>query len=186
MIRKVEGYSRYVAIAGLREVEVGDVERFLASVKEKLHNVTVQFFDARIVAGWQHLYFATLDAIKAFENQTNISKNLAVECLLYASAQRQIKAALDLVGIKRNSSAIAVLIIGDNEKIAGDALKKVENLIHGKREDSVIDLSKEKMTYVRDLFGISDVELAAKLEDDEGKALSDLVIEHMALLVTQR
>lgn len=186
MIREVEGFGRYVAIAGLRDVKIGDVERFLASAREELGDVAVQFLDAKLVAGWQHLYFATLNALKAFENQTNISKNLAVECLLYASAQRQIKAALDLMGIKRNSSTIAVLIIADNEETAGRALKKVENLISGKREDSMIDLSKEKMAYVRRLFGISDVELAAKLEDDEGKALSDLVIEHMALLVTQR
>jgi len=43
------------------------------------------------------------------------------------------------------------------------------------------------MANVRKLFGISDTELAAKLDEDgEKKAVSDLVIEHIALLVTQR
>jgi hypothetical protein len=42
------------------------------------------------------------------------------------------------------------------------------------------------MEDVRKLFGISDTELAAKLDGDGKKAVSDLVIEHIALLVTQR
>lgn len=187
MIKQVEGFDKYIAIAGFKDVQVSDVDRFLNLVREKLGDVVVQFFDAKLVAGWQHLYFATLNALKAFKNGTNISKNLAVECLLYASARRQISAALDLIGIRQNSSQIAVLIIVDEKSVTEKSLADVSRMISGKRDDSVFDLSNEKIAYIRCLFEISDTELAAKLEKDgEKKALSDLVIEHVALLVTKR
>ncbi|MDH5448795.1 MAG: KEOPS complex subunit Cgi121 [Candidatus Bathyarchaeota archaeon] len=187
MIKQIEDFSKHIGIVGFRDVQISDVDHLLSLVRQKLGDVTVQFFDAQLVAGWQHLYFATLNSLKAFKNRTNISKNLAVECLLYASAQRQIRVALNLMGIKQNSSQIAVLVVADEENVAEKSLTEVSKLILGKRDDGVLDLSVEKMAYIRRLFDISDTELAAKLEEDgEKKALSDLVIEHVALLVTRR
>jgi len=187
MIKQVEEFSKYVAMAGFRDVRIDDAEHILNMVRERLYGVTVQFFDARLIAGWEHLYFATLNALKAFKNRTNISKNLAIECILYASAQRQIRVALDLIGIKKDSSKIAALIVTDEERVARKSLEEVSKLVPGKRDDAVLDLSNEKVVHVRRLFDISDMELAVKSEEDgEEKALSDLVIEHVALLVTQR
>jgi len=188
MIKEVKEFNKHVGIAGFADVHMSDVDQFLNLTREMLDAAAaVQFFDAKLIAGWQHLYFAALNALKAFKNKTNISKNLAVECLLYASAQRQIKAALDLVGIRRNSSRIGVLIIADKRETVEKTLEEVSRLISGKRDGNVLVLSDEKMANVRKLFGISDTELAAKLDEDgEKKAVSDLVIEHIALLVTQR
>jgi len=187
MIKQVEGFNKYIAIAGFRNAQISDVDHRVNLVREKLGAVTVQFFDAKLIAGWEHLYFATLNALKAFKNKTNISKNLAVECLLYASARRQIKVALDLIGIRQDSSQIAVLVVAHEKNITEKSLAKVTTLISGKHDNSVLDLSNEKIMHVRRLFGISGTELAAKLEQDgEKRALSDIVIEHVALLVTQR
>jgi len=112
MIKEVKEFNKHVGIAGFADVHISDVDQFLNLTREMLDAAAaVQFFDAKLIAGWQHLYFAALNALKAFKNKTNISKNLAVECLLYASAQRQIRTALDLVGIRQNSSRIGVLII---------------------------------------------------------------------------
>ena len=187
MIKYVEGFNKYVAIAGFKEVHLSDVDSLLNPVREKSCDAAVQFFDAQLIAGWQHLYFATLNALKAFKNKTNISKNLSVECLLYASAQRQIRIALNLIGIRQNLSKIAVLVVADDKSVIAKSLIKISKLVPGKRDDSVLDLSKEKTVHIRRLFSISDTELAAKLEEGgERKALSDLVIEHVAILVTQR
>ncbi len=185
MIKQVEGFSKYVAIAGFRDVHIIDIDHILNLVRKSLINVAVQFFDAMLIADWQHLYFATLNALNAFKNGTNISKNLAVECLLYASAQRQISVALDLIGIKQSSSDIAVLVVADDKNIAAKALAEISRVICGKRDDGALSLSHEKMGHVKRLFGISDTELATKLEQNgEKKALFELVIEHVALLVT--
>lgn len=187
MIKEVEGFNKYIAIAGFRDVNISDVDYFLNLVRKKLGKVRFQFFDAKIIAGWQHLYFASLNALKAFQNRTNISKNLAVECLLYASAQRQITTALSLIGIRQNSPKIAVLLIANEESTVEKSLAEVSRLIPGKHDDSVLDLANEKTAFIRRLFGISDTELATKLEKGkEEDALTDLVIEHVALLVTRR
>lgn len=187
MIKHVEDFNKYVAIAGFKDVYINNVDHFVNLIREKLGNVDVQFFDAKLIAGWQHLYFAALNALKAFKNKTNISKNLTMECLLYASAQRQIRVALDLIGIKKNIPQIAVLVVADKKSAAERALEEVSRLVSGKDDESVLDLSDQKMIRIRNLFGISDTELAAKLEGkEEKKALCELVIEHVALLVTRR
>jgi len=187
MIKLVEGFNKYITIAGFKDVHINKIDHILSSVRKMLNTAAIQFFDAKLIAGWEHLYFAALNALKAFKNQTNISKSLAVECLLYACAQRQIRVALGLIGIKQSSSEIAVLIITDEKSAAEQAFEEISRLVLGERDDAVLELSDEKMVCIRRLFGISDTELATKLEDyGEKEALSDFVIEHIALLVTQR
>ncbi len=134
------------------------------------------------------MYFAALNALRAFERKSNISSSLAVEALLYASAQRQIKKAMDMLGIKPDSSEIAVLIVAENKEGADVALEIVTGLISGERDDGVLELTAEKFERIKNLFGVSDLEIEAQLRKEgfEREALVDLVIEHMALLATQR
>jgi KEOPS complex subunit Cgi121 len=179
----------YVAIAGFRDAKIGNVNQFFETLRKELGDVAaVQFFDARLVATWQHLYFAALNAFTAFKNKTNISNNLAIETLLYASAQRQIKKATEMIGIKPKTSEVAVLIMAENQKTANVALKTVQKLASAKQDDNVLELSPEKIVEIKQFFGISEVEFSAKLEKKglEREALVDLVVEHVALLVTQR
>jgi tRNA threonylcarbamoyladenosine modification (KEOPS) complex Cgi121 subunit len=188
MTKRIEEYGKDVAFAGFRDVCLGEFELFLRRIRRRVGGTAVQFFDADLVAGWEHLYFAVLNALKAFESGRSISKNLAVECLLYASAQPQISSALELIGIKGDSSRVAVVVVADGKKEAEGSLREVSVLMGGKRDDGVFELSDEKLPLVMRLFGISDVELRTRLGDggEEKKALSDLVIEHIALLAVQR
>ena len=186
-MKRIEEYGKSVAFAGFRDVCMGDFEQFLRQIRRRLGGTAVQFFDADLVAGWEHLYFAVLNALKAFESGRSISKSFAVECLLYASAQPQISSALELIGIKGDSSRVAVAVVTDGKEEAEGALREVSVLMGGKRDDGVLELSGEKLPLVMRLFGISDVELRTRLGDGgEKKALSDLVIEHIALLAVQR
>lgn len=187
MIRNVESFDKYIGIFGFRDVRIDDVDKLLNLTQERLGDATIQFFNADLIAGWDHLYFAGVNALKAFKNGTEISKSLAIETMLYASARRQIRAALDLVGIRSDSRRIAVLIMADEKEAAQQNVENLTKLIPGERDDTVIELSDDKVALIRKLFGISDTELATKLDGlDERKALCDLVIEHVALLVTQR
>jgi tRNA threonylcarbamoyladenosine modification (KEOPS) complex Cgi121 subunit len=187
LLKHIEEFGKHVAIAGFRNVEIKDFEKFLRIIrKEKPSNVEIQFFDAKFVATWQHLYFAAVNALTAFKNRENISKSLAMESLLYASAQRQIRKAMKLLGIKRNSSEIAVLIIGEKPESAKLALSMISQNVKAKRDDAVLKLSKKKIALIRGIFGISDVELKTVVKKGNlDKALIDLVIERMALLATQ-
>jgi tRNA threonylcarbamoyladenosine modification (KEOPS) complex Cgi121 subunit len=118
----------------------------------------------------------------------NISNTLVIESLLYASAQRQIRKAVDKIGIKETSSNIALLVITENEKETCQTLEAITKMIPGERDDAVLQLTDEKIVEIRNLFGISDLEIAAKTKrkDLEKEALIELVIEHIALLATQR
>ncbi|MEM3783542.1 MAG: KEOPS complex subunit Cgi121 [Candidatus Bathyarchaeia archaeon] len=187
MIKYLEEFGKHIAIAGFRDVKIANVEALLEKAKKGVSkNTEVQFFDARFVATWQHLYFAALNALKAFKNHENISKNLAIETLLYASAQRQIRKAMELLGVKQNSKEIAVLIIGEKAGEVDSAIKAISKTVGGKRDDEVLELSREKIEKIRNIFEISSVELEAiTREGAVEKALTDLVIERMALLATE-
>ncbi|UCB60729.1 MAG: hypothetical protein JSW72_01315 [Candidatus Bathyarchaeota archaeon] len=187
MIVKAEGFEKYILAAGFKDVCIDRIDQTLNSARKMVNVSAVQLFDAKLIGGEQHLLFAALNALKAFRNQTNISKNLAVECLLYACAQRQIRVALNLIGVTKTSTEIAVLIVADEKQDAETALREISRLILGKRDDAVLKLSNEKAASIKRLFGISDLELEATRRNKQGKeALQNSVIEHIALLVTRR
>jgi KEOPS complex subunit Cgi121 len=184
---KTEDPSENIIIVGFRNVQIEDANAFLEHFRKENREASVQFFDAKHVAGPQHLYFAALNALNAFEKNTNISNNLAVEALLYASAQRQINKAVKMLGIKQDSSEVAALIITENRHKNSDYLRLVTKTVPGERDDSVLELTNKKSGNIKKLFGISDLEFETKLEKEglEKQALTDLVIERMALLVTK-
>jgi len=187
LIKKLEDFDKYVATVGFRNVKIKDLNNFFDMVRRKVGEAHVQFFDAKLIAGWEHLYFAALNALNTFKNKINISKSVAVETLLYASAQRQIEKAVKLLGIKTDSSQVAVLIMAETKQRVVSTLRAISELMIGERDDSVLELTDGKVKGVMELFDISDLELEAKLEKEgfEKEALIDLVIEHMALLATQ-
>ncbi|NIP67274.1 hypothetical protein GWN63_04445 [Candidatus Bathyarchaeota archaeon] len=188
MIQKLEEFEKYVAIAGFRNPKIRDVDRFFNRIRKETGEVEVQIFDAHRIASWEHLYFATLNSLRVFEDSLNISNSLAMETLLYASAQRQIDKAIELLGIKSDSSQIAVLVVAETQKEASSTLERVSKLVSGDRDDRVLELTDEKIEEIRRLFHISDLELESKLRRKglEKQALVDLVIEHVALLATRR
>ncbi len=187
MLRYIEEFRKHVVTAGFSDVKIKDTEEFIKKIREeKPSNVEVQFFDAKFVATWQHLYFAALNTLTALKNKKNLSKSAAMETMLYASAQRQIRKAIKLLGINPDSSEMAVLIIGEKPEKARSALTIVSKYCNVQRDDTVLELSKEKAIVIQKEFGISDVELETiMIKDDLEKALVDLVIERMALLATE-
>ena len=187
MTQKLEKHNEQITVLGFNNIKIENINAFLEQFRKETVGAYVQFFDAKRVATTQHLYFAALNALSAFEKKTNISNNLAVEALLYASAQRQIKKAVEMLGIKQDSSEVAALIMAKNPRENANCSKKVIALIPNKHDNSVLELTDKKIKTIKKLFGISDLELEAKLEREglEKEALTDLVIERMALLVTK-
>ncbi len=189
MLKTIREFDKYLVIAGFRKARIENIEKFLRAVRDGDEaRVEVQFFDARLVATWEHLYFAALNALTAFRNGDNISKSLAMETLLYAFAQRQIKKATELAGIKPVSTEVALLIIGDRKEDVEASLAKIQKRIEAQPDDSVLEVTEKKATAIKKAFEISDLELetAAGQGSELSKALVSLVIEHMALLTTRR
>jgi KEOPS complex subunit Cgi121 len=188
VLKHIEEFETYVEISGFKNVKIINAKEFLdTACKEEPSGIEVQFFDARLVATWQHLYFAVLNALTAFRNRENVSKSLAMEALLYAAAERQITKATELVGIRPTSSDVAVLIVGKEPRTVELTLSTVSKNIGAKRDEKVLEMSKDKAATIRRAFDFSEAELGTVMgKDGLEKALTDLVIERMALLATRR
>jgi len=176
-----------IVIIGFKNFQLKDTDSFFEQFKEANIGAAVQFFDAKHVVGSQHLYFAALHALNAFDKNITISNSLAVEAILYASAQRQIKKAVQMLGIKEGTTEVAALIITEKDHEKLDCLIQVTEMVPGERDDTVLELADKKVKNIKKVFSISDLEVEAKLKKDglEKEALTNLVIERMALLVTK-
>jgi tRNA threonylcarbamoyladenosine modification (KEOPS) complex Cgi121 subunit len=187
LTKEAEILGKHLIITGFREAEIENLKTFFDRIQERIRSSHVQFFDARLIAGLEHLYFAALNALTAFETRLNISRNPAIEALLYASGQHQIEKAIETVGIAADMSEIAVLIMSETEKDARESLRSVSDLLRGEICDDILKLTEEKMEIIGKLFSISDLELeAASRGESSESALVDLVIEHVALLAAKR
>jgi tRNA threonylcarbamoyladenosine modification (KEOPS) complex Cgi121 subunit len=187
MLKQLEEYGKYVEITGFRGIKIADAKAFAKALSHDIpEGVEVQLFNADIIAGWQHLYFAVLNALSAFKTSRNKSKSLSVETALYASTQRQIKKALEQIGLRSSSENVAVLVIGEDVDSVRAGIKLVSRRFRMKPDETVLRLSEAKIKSIRREFDVSDVELeAAFAEGDADQALIDLIIERVALLSTR-
>jgi len=187
MQKHIEEAEKYVEITGFRNANIKDTEEFMKAARKQLPQKTsVQFFNAELVASWQHLYFEVLNALLAFKNGRNISKTAAMEVMLYASAQRQISKAIQLIGVKPASANVAAVIISENPENLKAALSAVSKHIGAKPDETVLELTNAKIQSIRKAFKVSTQELEAVTEKKNiQQALVNLIIERTALLSTQ-
>jgi tRNA threonylcarbamoyladenosine modification (KEOPS) complex Cgi121 subunit len=186
MRRTIEEYSKVVEITGYRCVSFELADAYLKANRKLTQNgVDVQFFDAQLVATAEHLYFATLNALQAFQTGTNISKSIAVETALYAAARRQIQKAISQIGVKPTSMAMAVVVVGASDSQVQAALDELSACFGAAPDDLVLELTPQKAQKIREAFQISDKEIETAKKTTLEAALVDLVVEHVALLATQ-
>jgi tRNA threonylcarbamoyladenosine modification (KEOPS) complex Cgi121 subunit len=186
MLHSLKEYAKYVEITGYKRVTFPKVEELLKTSRKESSHVDIQFFDAALVATYEHLYFAVMNALQSFQNKTNISRSLAMETMLYASAQRQIQKAIRRCGVKPGTTSIAAVLIGEDQFQVEMTLQTITSCIGVKPDEEVLKMSKVKAKRIREAFGITDLELKSVMKNDKlDKTLVNLVIERVALLATQ-
>ena len=187
MLYCLKEYGKWMEITGYKDIAFAKAEEFLkANRKEIKQTVDIQFFDAELIASQEHLYFAALNALQAFQNKTNISKSPAMETMLYASAQRQIQRAIQRSGIKPETKNMAVLIIGKKQSPIQLVLKAISDYVGMEPDEKVLEMSKAKERKIIKTFQIADEELKTIMKNDDCEAaVVNLVIERVALLSTQ-
>lgn len=184
MLYFFEEFNVYVEIAGFKGVSFERADVYLKdNRKVELQKVWVQFFNSALIATCDHLYFAVLNALYAFKNNVNFSKNLAVETLLYASSQHQIQRAIQLIGLNADVSEVAVVVIGESAEQVKDVLNDLAVCLQAELCDDVLCLTPKKVALIKQVFSITPlmVEVAARDHSDD-LSLVDLVIEKVALL----
>jgi len=187
MLHHLKDYGKYAEITSYSDIKFAKAEEFLkANRKETSANVEVQFFDASLIATQKHLYFAVLNALQAFHNQTNISKSLSMETMLYASAQRQIQKAIQRCGIKPETTSMAVAILGEDPTQLKTMLDAITTCMGVEPDETELEMSKLKEHKIIKTFQITEQELKAVMKgENRQEAVVNLVIEIVALLATQ-
>jgi KEOPS complex subunit Cgi121 len=182
---RIKKYNRFAIILGFKEVIIDNIDTFLKNIRIGMAPSLIQIFNADHIAGKKHLFFATINALKAFEQGRNISDDLEMETLLYASGHRQIDKAIELIGYMPASPQLAILMITSSQKEAEEAENKIDKFIPGIRDNSVLEIQKEsKAAELHKIFKISKLELETMVENnsDRKKTLMWLIIEHNSIL----
>lgn len=176
----ISGSELCVAIAGAREAQIRNVDEKLKKIQGEYPGKVFQLFNADMVAGEKHLFYAAVNAVGAQSGGYAISRNLEVETLLYASCQDQISKGLRILGLTQKTRRVAVLVFSDNK----DEAKRVAQMITesiGEPDDGVLDVSPEKYESLKKAYGVSEVSIKT-VGSNPYDALTSLIIEKGALL----
>ncbi|MEM3526593.1 MAG: KEOPS complex subunit Cgi121 [Candidatus Jordarchaeaceae archaeon] len=192
MIIKGVGEGLFIAVSGL-EVQEFSVPLLLNEISKlsRETGVTIQIFDSSLVSSWEHLFFSALNALKAFSCGKNISNSLSVECLLYASGQRQINVAVKNFGVNPNTRKIGVVLIGNSINLLHEVHKKVLLITKGVEKEDILSISsKEKFDKICSFFKITETELSTICDPEKWESCVDAVIkyciERSSLLILQK
>ncbi|MGB9622526.1 MAG: KEOPS complex subunit Cgi121 [Candidatus Bathyarchaeia archaeon] len=182
--RAIDGSEWFVCIGGFRCPAIRDVDAFLERLKTVASSSIIQVLNARRVAGWGHLFFAAVNAVKALESKRGLAKNLGIETLLYASCQDQISAAFQLLGVSPDTEELALIVFSQDKRDAESSFKKAAGII-GFEDDRVLEVTEDKILTLKRIFDISDTELET-MGGESPEALASLIIERGALLAAHR
>jgi tRNA threonylcarbamoyladenosine modification (KEOPS) complex Cgi121 subunit len=153
---------------------ISNIDEFLEKITSfcEKNSIVIQVFNAEMIFEDTHLVSAYEHAKRAFEQKTNTTNSLAMEILLYASGERQLKLAIPKIGVKKGQADIAFIFIGDKitDKVIDELLEKLSL----KRDDKVLegDINTLKK------FGLKKSEIKTVSKDKYG----DLILEKIALV----
>ncbi|WP_135821829.1 KEOPS complex subunit Cgi121 [Halostella litorea] len=159
----------------LTVADVDELVEQLAAVGDE-HGTTVQAFDARYVAGREHLERAVELADRAIERGENVARNRGVEILLYAAGRRQINRALEM-GVSEGEVPAVVLVDGGDEAAAAEAVR--DRLALSPEPTVGVEHADEER--IQAFFDVTDAERAAT-----DATLAELVRERVALLEVEK
>lgn len=159
-----------IQIAGFRS-DITDFGNLMSNINKISRNCTIQLLNADGIAGCEHILHAAVHAIKAFERNENIAKDLGLEICVRASAQRQISKALSILGIKEGEMNICAVAVDCSENI----MDKLETILD-KRDDSILNPDEDLL---KDIYGISNGEIKT------ASGITNVMIEKATLLILE-
>ena len=160
----------------------------LKELRAEIPGKDIQFFDGGHIAGKEHLEIAAINASHAFKSGINISRSLAMETLLYASAQRQIDAAIAKIGVTAESEIVGFIAFSETEHDARVLEGRIAQAVRAELNEGILDeWSEKKAVNMTTLYGINATELEAiKMPGQEVQsAIKKAVVERVALLSTR-
>jgi KEOPS complex subunit Cgi121 len=159
-----------IQIAGFKS-NITDFGNLMSNINKISKNCTIQLLNADGIAGHEHILHAAVHAIKAFERNENIAKDLGLEICVRASAQRQISKALSILGIREGKMNICAVAVDCSENI----MEELEAVLD-KRDGSIL---KPDEDLLKGTYNISEGEIKT------AGGISNLMIEKTTLLILE-
>jgi KEOPS complex subunit Cgi121 len=116
-----------------------DIGQILDKNRTKFGILASQLFDNNYIWGFRHIYSAVWHALKAWKNDRMISKTLSIEVLIYAAAQRQIKKAIDLLGVKKTTKDVTGILLGKTSQDLINASNQLQEELNIKPNMKLLD-----------------------------------------------
>ena len=176
-----------LVLQGLAECRVSDPEAALKTIRARFPIAQIQLMRADRVAEKEHLIFAAKSAVRAFTQRYQRSHNLAVELLVYASCQRQISRAIQILGLTPQTREV-VLAAFCEKSVPSDLVGRVASVVRGSLDDDVLEItSRKKVRALTDAYSITRTAMKASKFPDENEisVLKRLIIERSALLTLE-
>ena len=161
--------EKQITIHTYQDNIVDNIPELLGKINEitqQKPDSTIQLLDTQYICGSKHLKQAIAEATVAFKNNTNFAKDLGLEICVRTSAQKQIKDAIKLLGIK-TSGNITVIYINTSD----DQIKQVEEILNTKN-DTLIDK-----------YDVNAIKKAYKIDCEDDNNILDMLNEKIAMLV---
>jgi len=158
---------------------IDDTNNFIdkITVFSKKKNILIQVFDADLIFGKNHVITSINHALRAIERKKNTTNSVAMEILLYASGERQLKLAIPKMGIKYNTNKIAFILlnnINSDINISNNLIDELLGFLSLTRCDDVLNGNEKTLKK----FGIDKNEIKTITKNNYEK----LVIEKIALV----
>ncbi|MCD6230036.1 MAG: hypothetical protein J7K00_04520 [Candidatus Diapherotrites archaeon] len=153
----------------------------------KRFDCVVQLIDAKNICSKQHIVNSVFLALKSFENKSNFSQNLGLEILLRASAGKNIKNAIEVMGVKNTQDTYVAVALGDSCR---EAVSFLLSDAVGSKEVAEKKPSQESTGHIMQVFDVSSAQISliaqTKGFEERYNALCGLVLEKVALLDLER
>ena len=148
-------------------------------------SVTIQLLNGLLISGAPHLLSAAQNAINAQKGDYMLSRSLDVEIIVFASTQRQIGKALELLGVYDGLEEIAVVIVGNNVSIVKGAIQNLTEKI-GQELVPPFKPTNDRFERIKNQFQISKEEIKAISDSNDVEsqlaALSRCIASRVSLV----
>lgn len=180
------GETRVIGIVGVSlsfKVDLNSILNLFRKYSSE-YNVVFQALNFRVSASLRHVLASVMRAIRAFNDGRNVCDKLEIEILLYISGRRQIRDALRIAGLPEHTKDFILICIGESSTDVSNAISRFLDEIGGEVNYCLLELNEDKISFLKDAFNLSEVELNTVLR--HGLSIRDvierLVIERSALL----
>jgi tRNA threonylcarbamoyladenosine modification (KEOPS) complex Cgi121 subunit len=151
----------------------------LKQLIEENNLIGAQIVDYLLIWGYQHIHSALWHAEIAMMSDSMISNSFSMEILLYLAGYRQIKKAINLLGVKKDSNKIIGVLVSEKEAnlpAAFETLKETFLL------EINIDIIKDFVSKRKDIVDYLEKEGYQNASDFSSMDIEKAILQRIALL----